>query len=260
MKKVFFGLSCILLLSVISFAQKQKQEPSVSEGRNVERSGQDKENGSRSSESGFLQAGTTLEAQLQKTLDVKSAETGDTVVLKVSKEIKQNSEVIIPKGARLIGRVTEVREKTKNNAISKLGVVFDRIEGKNLSAPISATIVSVTQTASSAAVGDVFHSDLSGSASSSGSVSKGNSGGGLLGGVGSAVGGAVNTATGAVGTVTNTAGQTLGGASQTLGRAVGGIQISQSAEASANGSTTLSAANKNLRLEKGTTFRLQLAN
>lgn len=262
MKKIIFGINLILLLSVFCYAQKQRQDPDDlgnTEKQSKPAAKRDKNN-SNDHDGSLLKSGTSLEAQLQKTLDVKNAEVGDAVILKVTKEIKQDGEVIVPKGAKLIGRVTEVQEKTKNNAMSKLGVVFERIEGKNLNAPISASIVSITQTAANATVGDVFSTDMSSSSSSSGTVSKGGSGGGLLGGVTNTVGGVVNTATNTLGTVTNTAGQTLGGATQTVGRTVNGIQISQSAEASSSGSTTLSAANKNLRLEKGATFRVELTN
>lgn len=206
----------------------------------------------------MLKTNTALEAELQKTLDVKNARFGDEVVLKVTKTIKQDGEVIVPKGAKILGRVTEVQEKTKSNAMSKLGVVFDRIEGKNLNSPINATITSITNVASSASLnGDLFSTDSSANSSSTGSVSSSSgSGGGLLGGVTNTVGGIVNTTTNTVGSVTNTAGQTLGGATGTLRNTVNGINISQSASGSANGSTTLSAQNKNLKVEKGATFRL----
>lgn len=265
MKKTIFGLNLILLLSIFSFAQKQGKAPDElynSEKQSDSATRKNKKDGNKEISSGSLLTGeTTLEAQLQKTLDVKNAQVGDSVILKASQTIEQNGEVIVPKGAKLIGRVTEVQEKTKNNAISKLGIVFDRIEGKNLNAPVSATIISVVQTTSSATVGDVFNSDMSAGSTSSGSVSSGgSSSGGLLGGVGNTVGGVVNTATGTVGSVANTAGQTLSGSTQTINRTLGGLQISQSVSGSANGSSTISAANKNLRLEKGTTFRLQLSN
>lgn len=261
MKKVICGLNLILLLSIFCFAQKQKANPVGSEESETQ-SGQTKRNGNKNRNGGnsILKAGTNLEAELQKTLDVKNAAVGDAVILKVRKEIKQDGEIIVPKGARLIGRVTEVREQTKNNAVSKLGVIFDRIEAKNLDAPISATIVSITNVSSSAAVEDVFSSGMSGGSNTSGRVSGAGSGGGLLGGATNAVGGVVNTAGSTVGNVTGTAGQTLGGATQTLGRTVNGIQISQTADASVNGAATISAVNKNLRIEKGTTFRLQLVN
>lgn len=145
-------------------------------------------------------------------------------------------------------------------------MVFDRIEGKNLSAPISASIVSITNAQAAASVGDTLDTGLSGSTSSSGSVSRGGtgSGGGLLGGVAgtatNTVGGVTNTAMQTAGGVTNTAGQTVGNTTGTLGRTLGGLQISQSASGSAQSSTTLSSPNKNIKLEKGVMFQLQFNN
>jgi hypothetical protein len=154
-------------------------------------------------------------------------------------------------------------------------MVFDRIEGKNLSAPISASIVSITNAQAAAGVGDTLDTGLSGSTSSSGSVSRGGSsgsgGGGLLGGVtntagsvaGTAtqtVGGVTNTATQTVGGVTSTAGQAAGSTTGTLARTINGIQISQSVSGSAQSSTTLSSPNRNIKLEKGVMFQLQFSN
>jgi hypothetical protein len=80
----------------------------------------------------------------------------------------------------------------------------------------------------------------------------------LLGGVTNTVGGVVNTTTQTVGGVTNTVGETVGSTTQTVGNTVRGIQISQSASANAEGSSTLSLTGGNLRLEKGTTLNLRL--
>jgi hypothetical protein len=255
MKKFIFGFNLILILSVFGFAQKQKTSPDPVDGSdstnkptttNKQKSKKTAANGNL-----VLQSGTSIEAQLQQTLDVNKAAVGDEVVLTTTKTIKQNGQTVVQKGSRLIGRVTEVQQRTKQNAQSKLGVVFDRIEGKNLSAPISASIVSITQAAVNTSVGDTLNSDISGSSTSSGSVSRSGGGGGLLGGVTNTVGGVVNS-------TTNTAGQTLGGTTQTLGRTLNGIQLTQSADANAAGSTTLSSQNKNLRIEKGVTFQLRL--
>ena len=208
----------------------------------------------KSDNSAMLQAGTSLEAQLQQTLDVKKSKVGDEVILTTTKTIKQNGETVVAKGSRLIGRVTEVQQKTKTAATSKLDVVFDRIEGKNLSAPISATIVSLTQANANTSVGDTLDSDVSGSSNNSGSVSKSNSGGGLLGGVSNTVGGIANTTTNTVGGVTNTVNGTTNG----LGRTLNGIRLSQSSDSSVSGATTLSAQTDNLRIEKGVMFQLRL--
>ena len=204
-------------------------------------------------------ASTAIDAQLQKSIDVKNAKVGDEVVLRTTKSIKQNGETVIPKGTSLIGRVTEVQRRSKDNGTSKLGMVFDRIEGKNLAAPITASITSITGVQAANSVGDVFSSSASGSSQTS--ASGGSSSGGLLGGVGSTLGGVTNT----VGGVANTAVQTVGGVADiagrttgTLGETLNGLQISNSVSGSASGSTTLSTTNKNLRVEKGSTFRVLL--
>ncbi|HLM02082.1 MAG TPA: hypothetical protein VK400_13595 [Pyrinomonadaceae bacterium] len=236
MKKIILGINLILLLAAFAAAQTQKNGDVL------------------------IQSGTNLEAQLESALDVKKSKPGDEVVLRTTKAIRQNGQVVVPKGTRLIGRVTDVQQKTRQNAASRLDVVFERIQGKNLDAPLRATILSITQASANANVGDTSGSDISGSTSSTGNVSSGSgSGGGLLGGVGSTVGGVVNSTTQTVGGVTNTAGQTVSGATRTLGRTINGIRISNSTDASASGSTTLSTNNNNLRLEKGVMFQLRLS-
>jgi hypothetical protein len=247
MKKILLVTGLILLLSVAGFSQKQKKNPNDADAPVKKSSGQKV----------LLQSGTNLDAQLESTLDVKKSKVGDEVVLKTTKSIKQNGETVIPKGTNLIGRITEVQQKTKNGGMSKIAMVFDRIEGKNLSAPISASIVSLTNTSTRANVSDTLSSEASSSSSSSSSASS-SSGGGLLGGVANTVGGVANTTTQTVGGVTNTVGRTVGDTTQTVGRTLNGIQISKSVSGSAQSSTTLSSADKNMRVEKGATFQLRL--
>lgn len=257
MKRVIFAGSLVLLLSIFSFAQETGSSRAASNGRLQ------------------LDSGSSIQAELQNAVDVKKSKVGDQVVLKTTKAVKRGRETVIPKGTNLIGRITEVQQKTKDNASSRIGMVFDRIEGKNLSAPISASIVSITNAQAAAGVDDTLDTGLSGSTSSSGSVSRGGSsgsgGGGLLGGVtntagsvaGTAtqtVGGVTNTATQTVGGVTSTAGQAAGSTTGTLARTINGIQISQSVSGSAQSSTTLSSPNRNIKLEKGVMFQLQFSN
>jgi hypothetical protein len=256
MKRVIFAGSLVLLLSIFSFAQESGSSRATSNGRLQ------------------LDPGSSIQAELQNDVDVKRSKVGDQVVLKTTKAIKRGRETVIPKGTNLIGRITEVQQRTKGNASSKIGMVFDRIEGKNLSAPISASIVSITNAQAAAGVGDTLDAGLSGSTSTSSSVSGGqggSAGGGLLGGVTNTVGGVAGTATNTVGGVTNTAvqtvggvtntaGQTVGSTTSTLGRTLSGIQISQSISGSAQGSTTLSSADRNIKLEKGVMFQLQFGN
>lgn len=289
MNKVYLVLALILAFSVAGAAQQQKKSGGSSVNGSASGSGSATSKTSVSRKKGqsgnngrtiSLDSATNVAAQLQSTLDAKHAQIGDEVILKTTKAIKQNGETIIPKGSSLLGHVTEVQQRTKGNAMSKLGLVFDRVEGKNLSADIVATVVSITNVRAANNVGDTLGSDVMGSSSTSASGSArgsssggllggGSGGGGLLGGVGNTagglvggatqtVGGVANTATQTVGGVTNTATQTLGGATNAVGQTINGITISQSANGSTNGSTTLSSQNKNVRLEKGVTFNLQL--
>lgn len=265
MKRIIFGLNIILVLSALCFAQ---QQDSKKINKTVKGEAGAAATGQTGGSLGGLQAGTSLEAQLEQTLDVKKANVGDQVVMKLTKSVKQNGRTVVEKGSRLFGRVTEVQQKTKENAISRLGVVFDRIQGENLNLPINASIVSVSQTGASAGAGDTLDTDLMAGSNSSSTISQSSARGGssgLLGGATGVVGGVANIATSTAGTVANTTRQTVGtitntagSTTQTLGRTVNGINIAPSAGASAQGGTTLSAASRNLRLEKGATLQLQV--
>jgi len=122
MKNIIITTGLILLISAIGFGQKQKQVSTSG-------SGSGSSNSSVTSDKGIkLDSGTTLNGELQNTLDVKKASVGDPVILKTTKAIKENGQTIVPKGTQLVGRVTEVAQKTKSNGGSRLGMVFDRIE------------------------------------------------------------------------------------------------------------------------------------
>jgi phenylpyruvate tautomerase PptA (4-oxalocrotonate tautomerase family) len=213
-----------------------------------------------------IENGTTLAAHLQNSIDVRKAKVGDEVVLKTARAIKSEGKTIVGKGARLIGRVTEVTQKTKADNESRITILFDRLEHNSLTVPISATVTSLTRanTSSSANSNDLFPSEAGGTSSarttSSGTAS--GSGGGLVGGVvnstTSTVGSTVGGATSAVGSTVNSTTNAVSGTATGLNRSLGAIQISQSSSTSVEGGSTLSLQGGNLRLEKGTTFNLVL--
>ena len=206
-----------------------------------------------------IASGTSLAAQLENTLDVKKARVGDRVVLKTTETIKSNGQVVAKKGARLIGHITEVQQRTKANAESRIGLVFDQLESGSLITPISATITSITQARASArSSNDDFGADADMRSTTSARSSGGGSGGGLLGGATGTVGGVVDSTTRTTGDVVSGTTGTVGGAASGVGRTVSGIRISESTSASAEGGSTLSLTGNNLRLEKNTTFRLVL--
>lgn len=260
MRKIIISLNLLLLISGLALGQAKRNKQNPEDIDQPARQRTVKNNDSKKAgnmENVLLESGTSLDAKLLSTLDVKKTEVGDRVVLKTTESIKQDGKVVVPKGTKLIGRVTQIQEKTKENSMSKISMVFESLQNKNLTAPINASIVSITNVRGNAQAADLFGADAMGSSRTTTSTGS-SSGGGLLGGATNTVGGVLNTTTNTVAGVTNTVGNTANGATNTLSRTVNGIQISQSANVSAQGSSTFSAQNKNIRLEKGTTFQLQL--
>ena len=76
--------------------------------------------------SGALSSGTTLQAEPTKSLDAKKAKSGDEVTAKLTQDVKADGKVVMHKGSKLVGHVTEAQAKSKENADSKLGIVFDK--------------------------------------------------------------------------------------------------------------------------------------
>jgi len=209
-----------------------------------------------------IASGTRLTGELQNTLDVSRAKVGDRVVLKTTEAVRAGGQTVVKKGAQLIGRVADVQKSARGSANSSVTVVFDRLQSGSLSSPVSVTIDSVTQAATRARAGsDDFGTESGASARASARTASGgsaSSGGGLLGGVTGAVGNTVGGVTSATGDVLDSTTETVGGAARGAGSTLGQVRITQSAGLSAEGGSTLSLNSGNLRLEKGTTFRLTI--
>jgi hypothetical protein len=237
-----------------------------------------------------LSNGTTLEATLTKSLGVKNNKVGDEVVAKVTKDVKSDGQVVVPKGSKLIGHVTEAKARGKCESESALGLAFDRAvmkDGREVPVNLAIQAVASAQTAASSAISDDgLMSSAGGSGSASGSTvgavaparSGGSSGGGLLGGVGSTVSGATSTvgsvagsAGGAVGGTVNSATQVTGSGSGSAGglNALGnltsqssgvfglqGLQLSSEASHATEGSLLVSST-RNVHLDSGTRILLR---
>ncbi len=260
MNKALIAITLAGALTISAAGQNQKtpdsdtaqtQSKSVKQGSRA--------SAANSAETPLLAAGTALEAQLQGVVDVRKGQVGDQVVLKTTKAIKENGEVIVPKGTRVIGQITEIQRRTKDNAVSMVGLVFDRIQGKDLDSPINVSVVSVAAATANSAAGDVFSSDLSGSGSTSTTASRpAGSSGGLVGSVAPAVGGVLGGAAQTVGSITNTATGTVSRTTGLVGNTLNELTVSQSASGSASSSSTLSAQGKDVRIDKGATFNLMV--
>jgi|ERR1043166_1418808 hypothetical protein len=261
MKRIILALGLSFACSLLVNAQK------VNNGSSAAASNQTSATANQGNKNITLDSGTRLAGELQNTVDVRHAKVGDQVLLKTAQAIKSNGRTVVGKGSRLVGHVTEVAQKTKDNGESRVGILFDRLEQGTLQMPIVASISSITSTNTSARAGndDLFASDNSSARASSSTRSSSSGGGGLLGGVGSTVnsttstvGGLVGNTTSAVGNTVNSTTGAVGNTASGVGRSLGGIQISESSNTSVEGSSVLSLQGSNLRLEKGTNFNLVL--
>ena len=262
MKRTILALALTVSCGVTVYSQRAETRTSGHSNSDVSGSA------NKANRSIDLQSGTRLEGELQNTVDARQARVGNEVVLKTTQAIKSEGRTVVGRGARLIGHVTAVEQKTKANGQSRIGLIFDRLEKGSLEFPIAATITSITNGRANARAGndDLFASEAGSTSSTSArSTAARPSSGGLLGGVTSTAGGVTNTAGGVMNSTTGVVGSTVetttnarGGTTAGLSRSLGGIQISQSSTTSAEGGAVLSLEGQNLRLEKGTTFNLML--
>ncbi len=77
-----------------------------------------------------------FQVELTKTLDCKKLKPGDMVEAKVLSQVNTPNGTMIPRGAKVTGHVTEVKTRSKGDANSQLGIVFDKISrpgGEDLS-------------------------------------------------------------------------------------------------------------------------------
>jgi hypothetical protein len=161
-----------------------------------------------------LDHGTTVNAVLVKPVDARKCKPGDKIEARTTSDVKQDGRVVLRKGSRLYGHITEAQARSKRNAESSLGMAFDSATLKNgeqvpLHLGVQALAAASSETTASLADDEpMISSGASGVASGSGRA-----GGGLLGGAGGTVGGA----TGAAGAVGGVAGNASGMAGGTLG-------------------------------------------
>jgi hypothetical protein len=231
-----------------------------------------------------LNSGTSLQAELTKSVDAKKAKPGDEVTAKLTQDARADGKVVMHKGSKLLGHVTEAQAKSKENAESKLGIVFDKAVLKGgeevaFSGVIQALAPPVQGTASLA--GDENSSLGSGLGSGGSGMGGGHSSGGgavapigaatsaasstlgsTAGAAGNTVGSVAGSASGAVnGTVNRTAGVAANGTLTTAAHGVVGMQglvLNPAAAGSAQGSV-LSSAKNNVKLDSGTQLILQVA-
>lgn len=166
--------------------------------------------------------------ELQSKLDSKTARVGEPVVLRTTEKTKTSDGMVIPKGSRLIGHVTEVQAHEKGHQPSSLGIVFDQVELKNgQSFAIRSMIESAGPSAAELEAASMANEDAfagpagggmaaGGGAMAGGGAAAGRAGGGLIGGGASAVGGATSTVGGVGSGIASNAGGALNAGDQAV--------------------------------------------
>lgn len=69
--------------------------------------------------------------ELSKTVDAKKAKIGDRVTAQLLADVLSHGKVAISRNSKLIGHVTEAQARTRENPLSRLGMVFDTVRAKH---------------------------------------------------------------------------------------------------------------------------------
>lgn len=85
-----------------------------------------------------------VNVELVSKLDSKSAKNGDAVVVKTTEKATIASGVVIPKGSKIMGHVTDVQAHSESNPNSKVAIQFDQAELKGgQTLPIKSVLQSI---------------------------------------------------------------------------------------------------------------------
>jgi hypothetical protein len=289
MNKVFIAMCTPALLTAISFGQNAVQAQASDSARSgsvasATASGATQPSptaagdaaqavvASRSgSQSSTIAAGSAIHATLAKPVDARHSKPGDQVMAKTTENVKSDGQVVLPKGSKIVGHITEAKAYAKGESSSELGMAFDYAvlkDGREV--PLAASIQAIAgpEAASLADQGDNGQGDngMMAAGSAPARTSGGNAAGGVLAGSGGAVGttsGTLLNTSSAVGPVRSgtlaAAASASGGLSSSSQGAIGlkGISLDSAANSATRGSV-ISSPSQNVHLDAGTQMILKV--
>jgi len=217
-----------------------------------------------------LQAGSTIQAELIRPVDAHKNKVGDQVLAKTTEDVKSDAHIVLPKGSRLKGHVTEIKAHSKEQATSVVGIAFDHAVLKNgteLPLKLSIQAVGRGRVAGANTDDETMAYGQAGATVDSGSTPTPGRGG-VLGDVRSAAGTVDNTTNRANGVAINTVGAAtraggsangaiVGSLSSTSRGVVGIAGLSMSASSITHGSV-ISSNGSNVHLDSGTAMVLRV--
>jgi hypothetical protein len=137
-----------------------------------------------------LGTGTSMNAALSQPIDAKKNRPGDPVYAKTTEPTKSQGKVVLPKGTKLVGHITEAKARASGESESAVGIVFDKAILKNGQEVPLNTSVRALAAAQTAASGSAGADDLEAGGAIGGGAAGGGraAAGGALGGVRSTAG------------------------------------------------------------------------
>jgi hypothetical protein len=223
--------------------------------------------------------GTPILATLITTLDAKKNKPGDPVAARTTQDVKQGGQVVLKRGSRVTGHLTQAAPRSGGDVRSSLGIVFDNAVTKNgqqMPLHLSVRALAAETNQASASSADDMGTFGSGVAAAPSGAAAADS---LARGVAGSMGGMTNTATGVAGNtgqaVNGTAGaatQTAASASGSVGSMKGGGQLTSGSSgvfglqglnltsAASNGTqaSVVNSTSRNVHLDSGTQMVLQV--
>jgi hypothetical protein len=206
-----------------------------------------------------LASGTAFNATLSAPVDSKKCKPGDSVTARTTESVKSEGKTMMPRGAKLIGHVTQAAARANGESQSALGIVFDKAILKNgQEIPLNVAIQALASAQSSVSLAGADMDTMGGmgaSAAGSGAAS----GRGALGGVTSTAGAAVGTVTNTAANVGGTSGGAVGSATNATGNiastskgAVGGLNAAGELTSNSQGVFGLNGVNLNAAASNAT--------
>jgi hypothetical protein len=184
---------------------------------------------------------SSISGELQGKLDSKTARSGDRVVLKTIDKVQTSDGTMIPRGALLVGHVTQVQAYSKENGAATIGIAFDQVEmkkGSNRAMYVLIRGVSpAAMTMNAMNGGGMMDPSMDNGAAmgGSGSMGGGSMGGGGTMGAGTMGGGSLGGGRSGGGGVLGSSNGTLNRAGGVPGDTAGGVMDRTTANASTIG-------------------------
>jgi hypothetical protein len=98
-----------------------------------------------------LPPGAAIRATITSSIDSKKLKKDDKVTAETNAETKMGDKIVMPRGAKLVGHVTHAAARSKGDAYSSVGIVFDKaILKHNQEIPLNVTIEALASAPQSA--------------------------------------------------------------------------------------------------------------